>query len=147
MIIHIQSSEDLTYSELESAYTFIGELVSKDVETIFGHRVDKDMNQEVKVTIIAAGCKGDNAMGKRNGGYGVPPQQPQMGGLRNRNVGYATQPRPISQQAMPQQQRMPQQPMQPPVQPTRIDSTQGGGVNNETPSFMKRLLGKRRDNR
>ena len=146
LIIHIQSSEDLTYSELESAYTFIGELVSKDVETIFGHKVDRGMNQEVKVTIIAAGCKAENSpINKRNNVYGsMPPQQP-TGGLRNR--GYAQQPRPISQ-AIPQQRQMPpQQPMQPPVQPTRIDSMQGGGVSNEAPSFMKRLLGKKRDNR
>lgn len=154
LIIHIQSSEDLTYSELESAYTFIDELVSKDVETIFGHRVDPNMNQEVKVTLIAAGCKTENSpINKRGGIYvNMPPQQQAqpIGGFRNRGNGYThqQQQRPISQ-AMPQQQRPmpPQQPMQQPVQPTRIDSTQGGGISNETPSFMKRLLGRRKDNR
>ncbi|MDE6276214.1 MAG: cell division FtsZ family protein, partial [Clostridia bacterium] len=152
LIINIQSSEDITYSELEEAYIFIGELVAKDVECIFGHQVDKSMSQEVKVTIIAAGCKAENApTNKRSNMYvNMPPQQPQsMGGLRNRNAGYGQHPvqpqqqGPISQ-VVPQRP-IPQQPMQP--QPTRIDSTQGGGMSNETPSFMKRFLGRKRDNR
>ena len=65
------------------------------------------------------------------------------------------QARPVQQQQGPisqvVQQRPVQQPQyqQPPVQqqPTRIDSTQGGGVNNETPSFMKRFLNRKRENR
>ncbi len=69
----------------------------------------------------------------------------------NNRMGY--QPRPVQTPppSRPISQNIPQRPpapMQQPPQSTRIDSTQGGGVQNETPSFMKRLLGnKRRDNK
>nr|MDE7071045.1 cell division protein FtsZ [Clostridia bacterium] len=56
LIINIQSSKDITYNELEEANIFIAELVAKDVECIFGHHVDEKLEQQVIVTIIAAGC-------------------------------------------------------------------------------------------
>ena len=154
LIINIKSSPDITYNELEEANMFIAELVAKDVECIFGYHVDETWKQQVTVTIIAAGCKSDNLPNARRG-FGVPPQpqpsQQQMGGMQQRI--YPQQPRqvqqgPISQvvqQQPPIQQPQYQQPQY--QQPTRIDSTQGGGVNNETPSFMKRLLNRKRDNR
>ncbi|MDE7192180.1 MAG: cell division protein FtsZ [Clostridia bacterium] len=151
LIINIQASSDITYNELEEANIFIAELVAKDVDCIFGYQTDDSLDQKIIVTIIAAGCKAENIpMNKRN--VYNPTPQPQMG-MPNRNAGFSQQPRPV--QPQPQQGPISQvapprpapQPQQPPVQPMRIDSTQGGGINNETPSFMKRFLGRKRDNR
>ena len=152
LIISIQSSKDITYNELEEANIFIAELVAKDVECIFGHHVDDKLEQQVIVTIIAAGCKAENVPGARRGF--APQSQHQQQGIGMAQQSYP-QARPVQQQQGPisqvVQQRPVQQPQyqQPPVQqqPTRIDSTQGGGVNNETPSFMKRFLNRKRENR
>ncbi len=148
LIINVQSSSDITYNELDEANTFIAELVSKDVECIFGHQMDDNLGQKIIVTIIAAGCKADNAPVNNNRisfNQGAQQMAP------NNHMGY--QPRPVQTPppSRPISQNIPQRPpapMQQPPQSTRIDSTQGGGVQNETPSFMKRLLGnKRRDNK
>ncbi len=113
------------------------------------------LDQKIIVTIIAAGCKAENIpMNKRNvyNPASQPQQMQQMGGMPQRNAGFV-QPRPIQPQPQgPISQVVPPRPApqpqpQQPVQPMRIDSTQGGGVNNETPSFMKRFLGRKRDNR
>ena len=150
LIINIQSSADITYNELEEANIFIAELVAKDVECIFGHHVDEKLEQQVIVTIIAAGCKAENVPTTRRGFATQIAQQQGQIGMSQR--GFA-QPRQMQQQQVSQvtQQRPVQQPQfqQPPVQqqPTRIDSMQGGGVHNETPSFMKRFLNRKRDNK
>ncbi len=152
LIINIQSSADITYNELEEANIFIAELVAKDVECIFGHHVDEKLEQQVIVTIIAAGCKAENVPNARRGF--ASQVQPQQQGIPMSQRSYP-QPRQIQQQQGPisqvVQQRPVQQPpyQQPPVQqqPMRIDSTQGGGVNNETPSFMKRFLNRKRENK
>lgn len=150
LIINIQSSADITYNELEEANIFIAELVAKDVECIFGHHVDEKLEQQVIVTIIAAGCKAENVPIARRG---FAPQPQQLGSQR-----IYPQPRPVQQQgtiSQVVQQRPVQQPSQqyqqpqPPIQqqPARIDSTQGSGINNETPSFMKRFLNRKRENK
>ena len=155
LIINIQASSDITYNELEEANIFIAELVAKDVDCIFGYQTDDSLDQKIIVTIIAAGCKAENIpMNKRNvyNPASQPQQMQQMGGMPQRNAGFV-QPRPVQPQPQgPISQVVPPRPApqpqpQQPVQPMRIDSTQGGGVNNETPSFMKRFLGRKRDNR
>ncbi|MDE5756814.1 MAG: cell division protein FtsZ [Clostridia bacterium] len=150
LIIHIQSSPDITYNELEEANMFIAELVAKDVECIFGHHVDEALDQQIIVTIIAAGCKADGVPTTRRGFAPQAQPQGQIGGMQQRSY---PQPRPVPQpqgpisQVVPRPVPQPQpQPQPTPVQPMRIDSMQGGGVNNETPSFMKRFLGRKRGN-
>lgn len=159
LIINIQSSDDFTLSEMQDVRNFVGELVSKDVDCIFGHQVDQDLGNKVIVTIIAAGCRADSTprgMQARpiyNTAQQMPPRQ-------NNGMGYPQQPRQTSPRITPQQQpaprQMPQVDMtggqrptqQPPVRPTRIDSTQGREVQNDAPSFMKRFLGRKKpDNR
>ncbi|MDE6372765.1 MAG: cell division FtsZ family protein, partial [Clostridia bacterium] len=153
LIINIQASSDITYNELEEANIFIAELVAKDVDCIFGYQTDDSLDQKIIVTIIAAGCKAENIPINKRNMYNSAPQPQQMGGMPNRGAAGYSQPRPVQPQQVQQgpiSQVVPPRPVpqpQPPVQPMRIDSTQGGGVNNETPSFMKRFLGRKRDNR
>ena len=140
LIINIQSSSDITCSELEEANTFIAELVAKDVECIFGHQIDDNLDHKIIVTIIAAGCKAENAPSGHKRNMYNPMPQPQPAPRPQ-----SFQQPPVQRQPMPQQQPIPQpRPVQQPIQQPRIDSTQGGGVDKETPSFMQRLLGRKR---
>lgn len=156
LIINIQSSKDIAYSELEDAHNFVSELVARDVECIFGHQIDEKLGQKVIVTIIAAGCKVENLplggmsqVNRPTYGQGAQPNAQRVGNAG----GYAPQPqqRPqprVQPRPMPQVDMTQRSPQQPPVRPTRIDSTQGREVPNDAPSFMKRILGRKKpDNR
>ncbi len=150
LIFSIQTGADVTIREIEEANEFIAGLVAKDVNYIFGHSFDKNIKNKVVVTIIATGCKSD----------GPQPQQ-HLGnaGARNNFSGMVGKPQVARPQRMPEggdyrpaspspiaQRPVPSAPPQP-NQPTRIESMPRQDVPSEAPSFMKRLLGRNKNNR
>ena len=55
-------SEDIVVDEIDELTNKITEAVDEDAEIIFGNGYDSNMNDEVKVTVIAADFNGASAM-------------------------------------------------------------------------------------
>lgn len=58
IIINITGSESLSMHETNEAVTLIMEAADEDAEIIFGTVIDKDMGDDIKVTVIATGLGG-----------------------------------------------------------------------------------------
>jgi len=58
IIINITGNESLTMHETNEAVTLVMEAADEDAEIIFGTVIDPNMNEDVKVTVIATGLRG-----------------------------------------------------------------------------------------
>ncbi|MCR5121521.1 MAG: cell division protein FtsZ [Ruminococcus sp.] len=68
LLVNITMSEDIVVDEIDELTNKITEAVDEDAEIIFGNGYDSNMNDEVKVTVIAADFNG--------GGLVQPEEQP-----------------------------------------------------------------------
>jgi cell division protein FtsZ len=59
IIINITGGSNLSIHEVNEATTLISEAAHPDAEIIFGTVIDEDMNDRIKVTVIATGLGGD----------------------------------------------------------------------------------------
>ena len=62
LLVNITMSEDIVVDEIDELTNAITEIVDEDAEIIFGNGYDSEMNDEVKVTVIAADFDGAGAM-------------------------------------------------------------------------------------
>jgi len=63
LLVNITMSEDIVVDEIDELTQAITEAVDEDAEIIFGNGYDSNMNDEVKVTVIAADFNGAGMMG------------------------------------------------------------------------------------
>ena len=75
LLVNITMSEDIVVDEIDELTNAITEIVDEDAEIIFGNGYDSEMNDEVKVTVIAADFDGAGAM--RQEVAAQPQPQPQ----------------------------------------------------------------------
>ena len=57
IVFNIKGNEELSLLEINNAIAQINDKISEDANIIFGTTIDKDMGDEVKVTVIATGVK------------------------------------------------------------------------------------------
>jgi cell division protein FtsZ len=62
IIVNITGNSSLSMHETNEAMTLVMEAADEDAEIIFGTVVDEEMSDEVKVTVIATGLGGDQAV-------------------------------------------------------------------------------------
>jgi cell division protein FtsZ len=90
IIINITGGSDLKIHEVNEATSLIMEAAHEDAEIIFGTVIDESLKERLKVTVIATGLTGAEAMLPKldpltnqpvvaaPAGYAMPPQAPQM---------------------------------------------------------------------
>ncbi|GAB4276987.1 MAG: cell division protein FtsZ [Candidatus Rifleibacteriota bacterium] len=90
VLLNITAGPDLGIHEVHKACSIVQEVVDPDANIIFGHAVNEDMGDSLKITVIATGF-GEEAKS------GVDPKRRIMEELRTVN-------RPVIETPMPQQQ-------------------------------------------
>ncbi len=76
IIINITGDESMTMHEVNEAATLIMEAADEDAEVIFGSVVDNDLEENLKVTVIATGLGGEDRV--RVGGRNTMAQAPRV---------------------------------------------------------------------
>lgn len=73
ILFNVIGGTDLSMKEVDEAARIIGEAASPDANIIFGTTINEDLNDQIKITVIATGFDGDlrSQLGMRN----VPEKQ------------------------------------------------------------------------
>ena len=82
VLVNITSSSSVTMHEISEASTMISEEAAEDANVIWGWVIDEDMDNEVRVTVIATGFEEQWLDGKRARGRGISGVGPGIGGGR-----------------------------------------------------------------
>ena len=72
VLVNITGGPDLSLHEINEASSIINENITEDALLIIGHVVDNDMEDEVKVTVIATGFEKDRQQG--TSGFDIRPE-------------------------------------------------------------------------
>ena len=119
MLFNITGGKDLSLFDVTEASNIITEAVDPEANIIFGAVIDENLDDEIRVTVIATGFRGNNPVLT-----GVPkPNRP------GQNAG--------------QRPKAPAAPPKPPVAPASAEQKPGSIINpppfgNDVPPWMQR---------
>ncbi|GEM_PF-404627 len=86
VLINITGGPDLTLHEVNTATSIIFEEAGPNANIIFGAVIDKDMREEVRVTVIATGLSSQNGRRRLPGLNRSAIQMPRSGSVQQREI-------------------------------------------------------------
>lgn len=88
VLVNITGGPDLSLHEINEASSIINENITEDALLIIGHVVDNDMEDEVKVTVIATGFEKERQ--QSSSGFDIRPELLDMSGMSGSDEGNVT---------------------------------------------------------
>lgn len=147
ILFNITGGPNLSLTEVNEAAAIVRESAHPDVHLIFGARIDENMGEEVRITVIATGFEQARAARKPSDSFGTSyPQQrqqqpvyapPPAAPQQNYQAPRPQQPAPAQPQQPPAQQQPPVAPT-PPARPLQPLENTRDNENTDIPAFLRR---------
>ena len=66
LLVNVTGNKGMTMFEIEAAMKLIHSSVSPEADVFFGHTIDDELQNAIKITVIATGCKKKNNTGRQS---------------------------------------------------------------------------------